>query len=321
MQIFALHICKIIFTFNTPLNKKFMKNFLLPALFLFSYSHSISQSKITITVNGKHDDIFGYAMNPDGSDIKSISIFGGMQNLTSVLQMSYMGGTAIPSVIISETGATAADSVIIRLTNVTVYGLKQYASDYTNGSFTLSSSGNVNTEIRCRFQSMHIQQSSGSQQIHVIDPGKIAINNMASQKWEMQTDASVTGLGGKVTLQLPDGTSYHTHLEFYDVADNKTRVASWFGNNENNLLPGSYNVVVDGKYTIRNVPVEKGKTTRLKMGIFSVDNYGGVQIENSDHEKFSYSGPFSILLPEGTYFINGRKDHPVFIKDGTVTKL
>lgn len=101
-----------------------MKNFLLSAFSLFFYSHAISQSKITITVNGKHADIFGYALDPDGTDKLSISIFGGMQNLTAALQLSYTGGSPIPVVIISETGATAADNVLIKLTNVSVYAFK-----------------------------------------------------------------------------------------------------------------------------------------------------------------------------------------------------
>jgi hypothetical protein len=201
-----------------------------------------------------------------------------------------------------------------------VYAIKQYLSNYTNGSFIVSSSGQMNAEIKCRFDKI-VTQQGGSQKVPMTDPGNLAMDNMTTQKWEVRTDPNVTGVGGKVSLQLPEGTNYHTHLEFFDAADTKNRVASWFGNNENDLLPGQYNVMVDGKYTIRNVPVEKGKTTRLKMGVFTVGNYGGVQIENSDHEKFSYSGPFSILLPEGTYYINGKKDHPVLIKDGTVTKL
>lgn len=298
-----------------------MKIPLLLAFILFFYNHSISQSKFTITINGKHDDILGYTMDPDGTGNKqSISLFGGMQNLTSALQMSYLGASPITTVILSITGATAADNALITLKNVTVYSLKQYQSNYTNGSFAISTSGNINTEIKCKFQQMMIEQG-GSNKVPIVDPGNLVTDNKTIQKWEIQSDSSVTGLGGKVTLQMPNGSVYSAHMEFYEIADTKKRVASWFGNNENDLLPGLYNVVVDGRYTIRNVPIEKGKTTRLKMGIFSVGNYGGVQIEDSDHEKFSYSGPFSVLLPEGTYYINGRKDHPVIIKDRTVTKL
>lgn len=298
-----------------------MKVFLVFAFTLFFCGNSFSQSKITINVNGKHDEILGYTMDPDGTGNKqSISLFGGMQNLTSALQMSYLGASPINTMIISITGANVADNALITLSNVTVYALKQYASNYTNGTFVISTTGNINTEIKCKFQKLMIEQS-GSNKVPITDPGSLIMENKAVQKWEIQMDSSVTGIGGKVTLQLPKGESYSTHIKFYQAGDTKKIVASWFGNNHANLLPGLYDVVVDDEYTIKNVPVEAGKQTRLKMGIFKVSNYGTIQIESSDHQKFSAGGPFSKLLPEGTYYINGRKENPVVIKDRTVTKL
>lgn len=110
-------------------------------------------------------------------------------------------------------------------------------------------------------------------------------------------------------------------MEFYDAGDAKKPVASWFGNNKAKLLPGLYDIVVDKKYTIKNVPVELGKQTRLKMGVFMVSGYSSFEIENSNHQKFTYASPFKILLPEGTYYINGKKKTPVVIKDGELTEL
>jgi hypothetical protein len=139
--------------------------------------------------------------------------------------------------------------------------------------------------------------------------------------WDIQLDAKIKGIGGEITMQLPKGLAYHTHMQFYDAGDTKKQLASWFGNNKARLLPGLYDIVVDGKYTIKNVPVELGKQTRLKMGVLKVSNYGSFEIENSSHQKFIYAPPFSIVLPEGTYYIIGKKKTPIVIKDSELTEL
>ena len=152
-------------------------------------------------------------------------------------------------------------------------------------------------------------------------PGQTQRLNTGTQPWEIKMDPTIKGVGGEITLQMPKELRYNTHMEFYDAGDAKKPVASWFENNKAKLLPGLYNIVVDKKYTIQNVPVELGKQTRLKMGVFMVSSYGSYEIENSNHQKFTYAPPFKILLPEGTYYINGKKKTPVVIKDGELTEL
>jgi hypothetical protein len=120
---------------------------------------------------------------------------------------------------------------------------------------------------------------------------------------------------------MPKDLKFQTHINFYQAGDRKNHLAGWFGNNTAKLLPGLYDADVDDKYTIANVPVEAGKQTRLKMGVFKVTTYGSVEIENSAHQKFSTAGPFTKLLPEGTYYINGNKKIPIVIRDGQLTEL
>ena len=87
-------------------------------------------------------------------------------------------------------------------------------------------------------------------------------------------------------------------------------------------MPGLYDVVIDSRDTLKNVPVELGKQTRLKMGVFMVSGYTSPTIENSStHQKFTYGAPFKILLPAGTYYLNGNKKVPIVIKDGELTEL
>ena len=87
-------------------------------------------------------------------------------------------------------------------------------------------------------------------------------------------------------------------------------------------MPGLYDVVIDSRDTLKNVPVELGKQTRLKMGVFMVSGYSDAKLENTiTHQKFIYGAPFKVLLPEGTYYLNGNKRVPIVIKDGELTEL
>ena len=140
--------------------------------------------------------------------------------------------------------------------------------------------------------------------------------------WEIKPDPTIKGIGGEISMQLPKFNGFNTHLEFFNAGEKTNRQASWFGNNKAKLLPGMYDVVIDSRDTIKNVPVELGKQTRLKMGVFMVSGYSKANLENtSTHQKFTYGAPFKILLPEGTYYLNGRKKTPIYIKDGELTEL
>jgi hypothetical protein len=296
---------------------------ILTAALLFLYNLSFGQTRMTITVKDQQCDILGYTMDPDASGNKqSISLFGPMQNADVIFQMAYQTAVPISTISISVKDAATSDNTTIKLFDVTVYGLKQYLSSYSSGAFSVSPSGNANTELKCKFKRIEIHQgtSSNNQENNNDKNSMRNVNAEMQQSWEMKMDSSTTGVGGAITMQLPKGLGYTTHIEFYEAGDTKKRVASWFGNNESRLLPGSYDIVVDGKYTIKNVPVEAGKKTRLKMGVFKVTNYGTIEIENSS-QKFSRGGPFSMLLPEGTYYLNGNKKTPIVIKDGNLTQL
>src|SRR6476659_1547067 len=82
-----------------------------------------------------------------------------------------------------------------------------------------------------------------------------------SKAWDIKTDPAIKGVGGEISMEIPKGLGGRTHMEFYEAGDYKNRVASWFDNNKERFLPGLYNVVIDTRDTIKNVPVELGKQT------------------------------------------------------------
>ena len=290
-----------------------MKIFLLFIAALFFFNLSIAQSKI--------NSLLGYTMDPDGTGAKtSISLLGSMENSIVDFQLSYASGSPISTVIFLMTDSDPSKNTKITLSGATVYGLKQYTSTYSNGIFTISSTGNINTEVKFKFQKMEIKKGP-TDNLPIKDLSDPMLN-AKMQSWEIHPDSTIKGVGGEISMQIPKGLGGRTHMEFYEAGEYKNRVASWFDNNKERLLPGLYNVVIDGRDTIKNVPVQLGKQTRLKMGVFSVNGYRGQTIENSStHQKFTYGAPFKILLPEGTYYLNGNKKVPIVIKDGELTEL
>jgi hypothetical protein len=135
--------------------------------------------------------------------------------------------------------------------------------------------------------------------------------------WEILPDKTLTGVTGQLLLQMPVNIGY-AHLKVFKSGDTKM-AASLFGNSKSKLLPGNYDVMM-GKYSIKNVPIEVGKTTRLKMGILNYSPRGSVQIVDGNNQKIGMAGPFKIALPPGTYYIDGKKEHSFVIKDAEVTE-
>jgi len=280
--------------------------FLLTALYCGS---SFGQDKMVMTINGKQNDILGYAMDPDGTgDTRSISILGPMQNSLTALQMSYASANPISTIYItiSEPGKQVTS---MKITDATVYALKQYVSNYSNGVFSISSSGTVNTEIKCKFKILLTRV--GDVNINDDVPG---MNN--NKPWEIIPDDKLKGMSGQLRYHMPDFAMY-THTEVFDAGTEK-RVGSFFGDGSQDLLPGQYDIML-GKYRINAVPIEKGKITLLKLGGFEYSNYGGVEIVDDKNQKITHAGPFKILLPAGTYTIGGNKRKSFVIKDGEVT--
>jgi hypothetical protein len=139
-----------------------MKLLLLLIASLFLCTCIFSQAKMIMTVKDAQCDILGYAMDPDASGNKqSISLFGPMQNTDAIFQMAYQSEVPISVISISVKDETS-DNTTIKLFDVTVYSLKQYLSSYSNGVFSVSSSGNANTELKCKFKRIEIHQGTPS---------------------------------------------------------------------------------------------------------------------------------------------------------------
>lgn len=211
----------------------------------------------------------------------------------------------------------------------------------TSSPWTLYDSSKINTvytstvpkKVEFPVGIYQLEMNGTAQQIEIKDGQTLQLGDSTSapqtqklnkgyQPWEIKPDPTIKGIGGEIVMQIPKFDGFNTNLEFFNAGEKTNRQASWFGNNKAKLLPGMYDVVIDDRDTIKNVPVELSKQTRLKMGVFYMGGYSDANLENSvTHQKFTYGAPFKILLPEGTYYLNKNKKVPIVIKDGELTEL
>jgi hypothetical protein len=296
-----------------------MKIIFLIVVSCFLGNYIFAQSRMIMMVKDQKCDILGYAMDPDGSGNKqTISLLGPMQNAETIFQLSYASGNPIENIVISISNPSSQENTTITLTDVTVYGIKEYLSSYSNGIFNISSGGNANTELKCKFNKIETHEGSGTEP--AIDKGNIqseSLNDKTNQKWEMHPDPTLTGITGQLLIELPKEISVGSHVQAFLPGDSKA-TTSWFGNNNAKLMPGTYDIVLE-KYKLSNVPIEKGKTTKLKVGVLNFSARQGVTIVDANQQKISMAGPFRIVLPIGTYYINGNKKMAFTIRDGKQT--
>jgi hypothetical protein len=229
----------------------------------------------------------------------------------------------------------------VKISNVPVCGLSQTRikagalNIISNSPWTLYDSNKVNNlysyvgskKVEFPRGVYQLEINGTTQQIKIIDGATLQIGdtsqaqtqklNTGTQPWEILTDNTLTGATGQLVIQMPANIAY-AHLKVFESGDTKM-VASLFGNGKSKLIPGNYDLMLD-KYSIKNVPIEVGKTTRLKIGRLNYSPQGSVRIVDANKQEFSMAGPFKIALPPGTYYIDGKKEHSFVIKDGEVTE-
>jgi len=165
---------------------KSLKLLIFAGSFTFWTGQLLSQTKMILTLDGKESDLFGYSLDPSSGSSKEITMFGPMQNAGQDLQFDFVSGKLVPAVDITITDAVTGTSAIT-LKNVTVLSVKQFISSYSNGGFTVSPGGNVNTEVKCKYEKIEISNSAATNSgkpgnVNTLakkDDGKWVISNAA----------------------------------------------------------------------------------------------------------------------------------------------
>lgn len=281
------------------------------------HSYSSAQSKMIISINGKESDIFGYSLEPSTGTPKEISMFGPMQNAGTVFQAALLTANLITGITISITDANTGTSTI-SLTGVKVETLKQYLSTYSNGSFTISAGGNVNTEVKCQFNKIELTNGSSentnnkTSTLNNVDNKKTASNG----SWELNPNG-LKGAAGRILVNLP--ADLPVLIGFYDTND------KYLSSEDKSLPvsfpPGGYNIQISSVKLI-NVPVQKGMDTKIYAGTLNVVTLSAWQVFDDTKKKYYHGGstPEKVGLPAGNYqlLVNGIFQ-PVVVKNGETT--
>lgn len=163
-------------------------------------------------------------------------------------------------------------------------------------------------------------QSSGNQLNsfgYPIENGSGNSEENASAKWVIST-TNMKGVLGRLNTSFAADVEWS--VEIRTGADNKyitsrsgfSKHGPWY-----DIAPGIYDLQLN-TIVVENVPVERGKETRLKTGVLSIVSEGDWEIYNETKEKFQTSGnkPKKIALPVGSYQLKlGGQFYPIVIKD------
>ena len=143
-------------------------------------------------------------------------------------------------------------------------------------------------------------------------------NGNATDKWVITPVPTMKGVLGKLNTNFSEGADWS--IDIRTAAGNKF-ITNRSGYSKHgplqDIAPGTYNFRLN-TILVENVPIEKGKETRLKAGYLNIVSEGGWNLYDESKKKFQTSGnkPKKIALPVGNYQLKlGGQFFPVVIKD------
>jgi len=313
-------------TFLDGFKTFYMKSIsLLPVttiLFLCSITLS-AQTKMILSMDGKQSDLFGYVLDEPSGNSREITMFGPLQNAAQSFEFGLEAGKLLPAVNLTITDAVTGTTAI-HLTNLTVLAVKQFISTYTNGSFAISPGGNVNTEVKCRFEKIEIKSGNNTEQKSVKENSALS---KFVDRWELVPNEGLKGMTGRIVVKMPAPS--RVLMKIYKTGDMKqsdTWHESNFANKDNmasgNYLPGYYDIAIWNE-RLDSIRVESGNDTRLKVGVLDVNLKGTWRIlDENKKELYHLSLHEKVLLPVGNYFVaTGIIEQPVTVKDGEIVRF
>ena len=150
-----------------------------------------------------------------------------------------------------------------------------------------------------------------------IESGSDGNEENANARWVI-SPANMKGVLGRLNTAFPDDVEWS--IDFNSAADNKFITnRSGFSKHgpAQDIGPAIYNFQLNS-VLVENVPIERGKETRLKTGVLSIVSDGRWELWNETKEKYYTSGnkQKKIALPAGAYQLNlGGQYYPVVIRD------
>lgn len=157
----------------------------------------------------------------------------------------------------------------------------------------------------------------------VEQPGTLSGGLILNDNWVMIPVTGMDGNFGRLNTTFPDDVEWG--IDIYTRPDRKLMMNRNPKEKQNyyDMEPGNYDFKLNN-VMVANVPVEKGKETRLKAGylVIKTDNNWSLTDNIKNSVIYSGYGKKKIALPVGTYQLKqGAEYIPVIIKDGAVTEI
>jgi Ni/Co efflux regulator RcnB len=142
------------------------------------------------------------------------------------------------------------------------------------------------------------------------------------ERWKIEPAADLTGKG-RLLIEWPERVPMgHQRVEIHSAegVEKPDR-----GKGKFELLPGAYDVVVAGK-RVAGVPVEKGKETRLLVGLLRVvyKDMSKTEVYDADKKTLLVKdyGTLNLALPVGKYWVRiGPRLVEVELKEGETAEF
>ena len=159
----------------------------------------------------------------------------------------------------------------------------------------------------------------GTPEVSVKETKDNKSSTASSALWEIQANPALKGATGRIIVNAPDKGSMILH---FLKPGEKNHFDAWYANKTGEFLPGYYDLKFF-KLLIPNVPVEKGKDTRLKVGVLSINSTGKWKVYSKDGSEIrNGTGQYKLILPAGKYqveLLSGKME--VELKDGKIEEF
>ncbi|MDZ7623832.1 MAG: hypothetical protein U5J96_05215 [Ignavibacteriaceae bacterium] len=148
-------------------------------------------------------------------------------------------------------------------------------------------------------------------------------NENATAKWVITPVPTMKGVLGRLNTSFPEGVSWTIDVRTTEDKFITNRSGSGKHGSSYDIAPGNYYFRLN-TITVQDVPIEKGKETRLKAGYLSIVSEGEWNLYDESKKKFHTSGnkPKKIALPVGNYQLKmGGQFFPLLVIDGETIEM
>jgi len=145
----------------------------------------------------------------------------------------------------------------------------------------------------------------------------------SAEKWVITPVSGMKGILGRLNTGFPPDVEWTLDVRTTENKFITNRSGAGRQGSSYDIAPGYYFFRLN-TITVENVPIEKGKETRLKAGYLSIISEGNWSLYDESKKKFHTSGnkPKKIALPVGNYQLNlGGQFFPLVIIDGETVEM